>query len=105
MGRVLERYQSWAPKALIVFRGDSSFAVPELFELAETKGHKYAIRLKANARLQSAAQKMANQVLNPQKLQERQVHYREFQYKAKSWNGERRVIVKMERPAISNLVF
>ncbi|QJD81904.1 transposase [Cohnella herbarum] len=59
MGPVLERYQSWAPKALIVFRGDSGFAVPGLFELAETKGHKYAIRLKANARLHSAAQAMA----------------------------------------------
>lgn len=84
MGPVLQRYQSWAPEALLVFRGDSGFAVPGLFELAETKAHKYAIRLKANARLQSMAQEMANQVLNPQKLHERQIHYREFQYKAKS---------------------
>jgi len=99
MGPVLERYQSWAPKALLVFRGDSGFAVPGLFDLAETKGHKFAIRLKANARLQSAAQAMANQVLNPRKLHERQVHYREFQYKAKSWKCERRVVVKMERLA------
>jgi hypothetical protein len=104
MGPVLERYKSWAPKAFIVFRGDSGFAVPGLFELAETKGHKYAIRLKANARLQSAAQAMANQVLNPQKLHERQVHYREFEYKANSWSCKRRVIVKMERPA-GELIF
>lgn len=99
MGSILKRYLSWAPKALLVFRGDSGFAVPELFKLAETKGHKYVIRLKANARLQSTAQAMADQVLNPEKLHKRQVHYREFKYKAKSWDQKRRVVVKMERPA------
>lgn len=99
MGPVLARYETWAPDALIVLRGDSGFAVPELFELAETKGHKYAIRLKANARLQKAAQRVADQVLNPDKLHERQIHYREFLYQADSWSRARRVVVKMERPA------
>ena len=83
MGPILERYQSWAPKALLVYRGDSGFAVPELFDLAETKGHKYAIRLKANARLQSAAQAMANQVLSWENYTQRgknedTIHYRSF---------------------------
>jgi hypothetical protein len=41
-GPILERYKFWASDALIVSRGDSGFAVPGLFELAETKGHKYA---------------------------------------------------------------
>lgn len=59
----------------------------------------YAIRLKANARLQAAAQSMADQVLNPNKLHEPQVHYGEFQYKANSWDCARRVVVKMERLA------
>jgi hypothetical protein len=99
MGPILTRYESYAPDALIVLRGDSGFALPGLFELAETKGHKYAIRLKSNARLQSAAQAMADPLLNPDKLHERQVHYREFQYKADKWNRARRVVVKMERPA------
>lgn len=58
MGPILKRYNSYAPDALIVLRGDSGFALPGLFELAETKGHKYAIRLKSNVRLQSAAQGM-----------------------------------------------
>jgi len=99
MGPILARYETWAPDALIVLRGDSGFAVPELFKLAETKGNKYAIRLKANARLQRAAQVMADPLLNPNKLHERQVHYREFMYKADSWDCDRRVVVKMERPA------
>lgn len=104
IGPVLTQYETWAPDALIVLRGDSGFAVPELFELAETKGQKYAIRLKSNARLQSAAQTMADQVLNPKKLHERQIHYREFMYKADKWSRARRVVVKMERPA-GELVF
>lgn len=99
IGPLLKRYEAWVPDALIVLRGDSDFAVPELFKPAETKGHKYVIRLKANARLQSVAQSMADQVTNPNRLHERQVHYREFPYKANSWDRARRVVVKMERPA------
>jgi hypothetical protein len=99
VGPILTRYEVLAPDALIVIRGDSGFTQPELFKLVETKGHKYVIRLKANARLQSIAQSMANQVLNPERLHERQVHYREFMYQASSWEHARRVVVKMERPA------
>lgn len=99
MGPLLTRYETGMPWALLVIRGDSGFAVPGLFELAETKGHKYVIRLKANARLQSTAQTMADQMLSLERLQERQVHYREFLYKANSWDRTRRVVVKMERPA------
>jgi hypothetical protein len=99
VGPLLIRYEAWVPGALIVLRGDSGFAVPELFKLAETKGHKYAIRLKANARLQAAAQPMADQLLDQSRLHERQVYYREFLYKADSWDRARRVVVKMEREA------
>jgi hypothetical protein len=99
MGPIFSQYESYAPDVLIVVRGDSGFALPGLFELTETKGHKYAIRLKSNARLQSTAQTMADPLLNPSKLHEHQVHYREFQYKADTWSRARRVVVKMERLA------
>lgn len=99
VGPVPKRYETWSPNSLIVIRGDSGFAVPGLFELAETNGHKYAIRLKSNARLQSIAQVMADPLLNPERLHERQVHYKEFMYQASSWEHARRVVVKMERPA------
>lgn len=99
VGPILSRYEAWAPGSLIVIRGDSGFATPELFELAETKGHKYVIRLKANARLQSIAQVMADQLITPETLDERQVYHREFMYQASSWTQARRVVVKMERPA------
>lgn len=103
-GPVLSRYEKLVPKGLLVIRGDSGFAVPELFEMAEAKGHHYIIRLKSNARLQAKAQAMADLLLLPEKLHERQVYYREFMYQASSWNRARRVVVKMERPA-EELVF
>lgn len=99
VGPILTRYEKWVPGALIVIRGDSGFAVPELFVLAETKGCKYVIRLKSNARLQSIAQVMADQVLTQEGLHKRQVYYREFMYQAGTWDKARRVVVKMERPA------
>ncbi|MCY0870650.1 MAG: IS1380 family transposase [Firmicutes bacterium] len=99
VGPILTRYEQWVPSALIVIRGDSGFAVPRLFDLAETKGHKYVIRLKSNARLQSMAQTMANPLLSSDKLHKRQIHYREFMYQASSWEKARRVVVKMERHA------
>jgi hypothetical protein len=99
MAPLLKRYETWVPNALVVIRGDSGFAVPKLFELAEVKGNKYVIRLKSNARLQSTAQAMADKLLNPERLHVRQIHYREFMYQASSWDRARRVVVKMERPA------
>jgi len=99
MGPILKRSEKWSPDSLMVIRGDSGFAVPELFELAETKGHKYVIRLKANARLQSIAQRMADPLITQEKLSQRQVYHREFLYQASSWTKARRVVVKMERSA------
>lgn len=99
VGPILTRYEKWVPSALIVLRGDSGFAVPGLFDLAETKGHKYIIRLKSNARLQSTAQALADPLLSSYNIHKRQVHYREFMYQASSWERSRRVVVKMERPA------
>lgn len=99
VGPILTRYEKWVPNALVVIRGDSGFAVPGLFDLAEAKGHKYVIRLKSNARLQSMAQAMADPLLSLDNLHKRQVHYREFMYQASSWEEARRVVVKMERSA------
>ncbi|RIV18370.1 IS1380 family transposase [Alicyclobacillaceae bacterium I2511] len=99
MGRILSHFEKWAPNALVVARGDSGFADPDLFELIETKRHKYVIRLKSNARLQSMAQAMADSFLNPNNVHKREVYHREFMYQASSWTKARRVVVKMERPA------
>jgi len=99
MGRILSRYEMWALSALVVVRGDSGFANPDLFELVEAKRHKCVIRLKSNARLQSIAQTLADSFLNPDNLHKREVYHREFMYQAASWTKAHRVVVKMERPA------
>ena len=99
VGPILTRYEKWAPSALLVIRGDSGFAVPELFDVVEAKDHKYVIRLKSNARLQSMAQALADRLPNSGSLHKREVYHREFMYQAASWERPRRVVVKMERPA------
>ncbi|MFT8318038.1 MAG: IS1380 family transposase [Sporolactobacillus sp.] len=97
---VLEHYRSRVPGQDLALRGDSGFAVPGLYTLCEEKNIFYAIRLKANHRLNQKAQNLA------EKLQEKKhcpvgssaVFYTEFSYQAASWATSRRVVVKLERP-------
>jgi len=93
------RYEALAPGAFILVRGDSGFSVPELYELIEAQKKHYIIRLKSNARLQALAQAIADEKLDGTSLDKRQVYVAEVQYQAKSWNRERRVVIKMEKPA------
>ncbi len=99
MKPLFNRYEALAPHAFILVRGDSGFATPELYELVEAQKKHYIIRLKANACLQSKAQAIADEKLDGTLLDKCQVYYAEFQYQAKKWNCERRVVVKMEKPA------
>ncbi|MGL6107218.1 IS1380 family transposase [Romboutsia sp.] len=85
---------------LKVIRGDSGFAVPGLYELAEENNMLYAIRLKANARLYKNASHFSDELLDECKdnLSEYKCVYKEFYYKADKWNKSRRVVVKIEKP-------
>jgi hypothetical protein len=93
------RYEALAPGAFILLRGDSGFAMPELYELIEAQNQHYIIRLKSNARLVALAQAIANEKLDGTSLNKRQEYLAEIQYQAKSWKCERRVVIKMEKPA------
>jgi hypothetical protein len=98
IGPTLKRYKTLYPGVIPLIRGDSGFAIPELFELAEKKESHYVIRLKANRRLGVMAEELLNQI--PDDVREAtSVFYREFNYQAKSWDHPRRVVVKMEKPA------
>jgi hypothetical protein len=99
MKPLFDRYESLAPGAFILIRGDSGFSVPELYELIEAQKKHYVIRLKANARLQAMAQTLANEQMDGTRLGERQVYVAEVLYQAKSWSRERRVVIHMEKPA------
>jgi hypothetical protein len=50
-GPVLTKYKKYYPNTYTVIRGDSGFAKPQLYELAEEHEVPYVIRLKANAKL------------------------------------------------------
>ncbi|WP_047152870.1 IS1380 family transposase [Aneurinibacillus tyrosinisolvens] len=100
VGPEIKRFKKKCPGATICIRADSGFAVPELYELAETHGVNYVIRLKANARLKAKAQEIEETLREQYDLNttERKVFYKEFLYQAARWNQPRRVVVKIEKP-------
>lgn len=100
IGPVLKKYLKEYPSVTRCIRGDSGFAVPGLYELAEQLETLYAIRLKANATLYKLASKFENKLIEKYKENpyDYQVIYEEFQYKASSWDKNRRVAVKIEKP-------
>jgi hypothetical protein len=90
---VFERYRDLdAPR---FFRADAAFAMPDLYELLEAEGYRYAIRLKANAVLErQIAHLLTRPVGRPPNKPQR--FYHSFAYQAKSWDRPRRVVAKVE---------
>jgi hypothetical protein len=100
IGPVIKRYIDKYPCITRVIRGDSGFAVPELYEIAEQLDTLYVIRLKVNSTLYKLAAEFAERMAKLCKLDAISSHviYGEFKYKASSWKKERRVVVKIEKP-------
>ena len=100
VGPVLKRYVSKYPNITRVIRGDSGFATPELYEISEELDTLYAIRLKVNPTLYKLACEFAERMdsLCKRDVISSHIIYGEFKYKAPSWNQERRVVVKLEKP-------
>lgn len=100
IGPVLKRYIKDYPYINRVIRADSGFAVPELYKVAEQLDTLYAIRLKANSALYKFAAEFTERMesLYKRNAFSHYVIYGEFMYKASSWDKERRVIVKIEKP-------
>jgi hypothetical protein len=97
---LLMEYMEQYPNTKVYLRGDSGFAVPELFDLLEHNGCSYAIRLKANSTLYKEAAYLTdelNEITAINKI-DYAVCYGEFYYKAGSWEYPRRVVVKAEKP-------
>ena len=89
------------PDIALYLRGDSGFACPELFELLETHGTSYAIRLKANDTLDRLAESLENELneITSRNKVDYAVVYGEFRYAAATWGQDRRIVVKVEKPA------
>ena len=77
------------------FRGDAAFAKPELYELLEAEGYKYAIRLPANPVLQERIGYLLTRPVGRPPQQVRR-YYASFSYQAASWAKSRRVVAKVE---------
>lgn len=93
----LEHYLNSLPTSDILVRGDSGFAVPDLYDLCEDKHVCYVIRLKNNTILSKSAQdKLMSIKLDAEEkgVQPPKVVYLSFDYQAKSWRQKRRVCVK-----------
>lgn len=100
MQSLLEEYQNDYKDTKLYLRGDSGFAIPELFKQCETNGVSYAVRLKANKILYSLASYAEDKLaeLTKENLIDYAVSYDEFYYQAGSWDYPRRVVVKVEKP-------
>lgn len=100
MQPLLDEYANDYKETALYLRGDSGFAMPGLFEQAETNGVSYAIRLKANQNLYSLS-KHLDEILNDITAENKvdySVCYGEILYQAASWKYPRRVVVKVEKP-------
>ena len=89
------------PDTKILIRGDSGFATPEIYELAEEYDAEYLIRLKQNAILMKLADDVSAEFssLYANQHDKTCVLYDSFTYQAGSWDIARRVVVKVERKA------
>ena len=79
----------------LYFRADAAFAKPEIYELLEAEGIRYAIRLPANQVLQRRiGHLLTRPVGRPPKKPV--VSYASFHYQADGWTRARRVVAKVE---------
>ena len=100
MEPLIAEYRENYPDVQLYARGDSGFATPELYDLFEDNGVKYAIRLKINQTLLKLAQDKEEDLMKVTRsnMVDYAVTYGEFYYQASSWREPRRVVFKIEKP-------
>ena len=90
---VIARYRGSVKR--LYFRGDAAFANPEIYELLEAEGYRYAIRLPTNSVLQGKIGYLLKRPVGrpPQEVRR---FFASFSYRAQSWNKPRHVVAKVE---------
>ena len=98
MKPLIQHYVDKFPEITLFIRGDSGFAVPELYDLCEKESVSYIIRLKSNPKLQDLAKELhpSSAIMDTSKTE---CYFEETIYQAKSWSKPRRVIIQSVRPA------
>jgi len=88
--------EAW-PDVEIIFRGDGGFCRHRMFNWCERNNVKYIVGLAKNKKLKRLLQPTMDEAKELFTAnQEKQRKFTEFQYAAKSWSKERRVIGKAE---------
>jgi hypothetical protein len=89
----VDRYRAVGKR--IYFRGDAVFASPDMYEYLEDNNILYAMRIKANVRLEDHIEHLLTRPVGrpPAKPQ---VFYHDFSYRAGSGDRSRRVVAKIE---------
>lgn len=95
---LIKHYNDKFPETTPFLRGDSGFAVPDLYSLCESESVYYVIRLKSNAILQRMADELHPSIVSFD-VTESEYHYEEIEYQAKSWSIPRKVIIQSVRPS------
>ena len=95
---LLEHYNETFPETSMLVRGDSGFAVPDLYELCEKESVYYIIRLKSNAKLKVLAEEL-HPTHEIRDVSVTESYVEESIYQAATWSTPRRVIIQSTRPA------
>jgi hypothetical protein len=95
--RLVPRLAVAFPEAELVFRGDAGMALPAVYDYLEEEGLFYLISLPKNDVLLSLAKPFIGEArLAYEETGEKVRQFGEFLYRAKTWEHDRRVIVKAE---------
>lgn len=96
--RLVERLRQAWPETLMVFRGDSHFAYPEVMQWIETQAHlHYVTGLTCNAVLKRLAQDVVEQAKRAYERDGAKVtRFHSTRYRANTWSRPRRVVIKVE---------
>jgi hypothetical protein len=95
--RIVRRMRQAWPRVTVLLRGDSGFAVPEVYDFCEAQRVDYIIGFPTNDKLSALVEPLA---LGAKEIFERTGTkarlYSEVQYRARTWKRDRRVIMKAE---------
>jgi hypothetical protein len=95
--RLVKRLKVAFPEAEIVFRGDSGFALPALYDYLDEAGVSYAVAMGKNSVLETRTEPYLLKALEQRaETGEPSREFAAFTYQAKGWKHERRVVVKAE---------
>ncbi len=97
LSRLCKRIKTAWPETQILFRGDSHYSAPQVYEFCDLHNIKFVLGLKGNKVLLKRAQSLVEKAKELFDRSKKPVKiYGEFHYKAESWEKSRRVIVKAE---------